>query len=523
MTLTGSMLIGGTAREGTNGAVYGVDAATGARLEPRFGGASHADLEEACAFAAEAFPIFSSIAPSDRAMLLEAIGQEIVNLGDALIERAMQESGLTRPRLEGERGRTCGQLRMFAEVLRTGSYLDVRIDTAQPNAQPPRPDLRLMKTAIGPVAIFGASNFPLAFSVAGGDTASALAAGCPVVVKSHPAHPGTSELVGRAVQAAVAACGMPAGIFSLIMDSGHEIAAALVSDPRISAVGFTGSRRGGLALVDIAGQRKVPIPVYAEMSSINPVVLLPGALKNDPDEIARRFTASLTMGAGQFCTNPGLVLAISGDGLEAFLAATADALEDLPAQTMLTPAIAAAFENGTGRLANHKRVLARAWGLHGHERAGRAALFVTDADAFLLHPELQEEVFGAASLVVVCPDMEALLKVLNALEGQLTAAIHLTDEDLDHARRILPALEKKAGRLLVNDFGTGVAVSHAMVHGGPFPATSDVRATSVGSLAIDRFLRPVCYQDVPDALLPLPLQRANPLGIPRLVNGAREN
>lgn len=522
MALTGSLLIGGTDRDGTHGTVHGLDAATGAVLDPRFGGASLADLDDACAFAAEAFPAFSSMAPSGRAKLLEAIAQGIVDLGDILIERAMQETGLPRPRLEGERGRTCGQLRMFADVLRTGSYLEARIDTARPDAQPPRPDLRLMKVATGPVAVFGASNFPLAFSVAGGDTASALAAGCPVVVKAHPAHPGTSELVGRAIQSAITDLGLPAGIFSLIVDSGHEIGAALVADPRISAAAFTGSRRGGLALVEIARQRNVPIPVYAEMSSINPVILLPASLRNSAADIARRFVTSLTLGAGQFCTNPGLLLAISGEGLEDFLAEAEVALQDSPAQTMLSPAIAMAFEQGIGKLAGHAGVTTRARGLSGHERTCRAGLFMTEADAFLRYPELQEEIFGAASLVVICRDMDELLVVVDALEGQLTAAIHMAEEDIGSARHVLPALQAKAGRLLVNDFGTGVAVSHAMVHGGPYPATSDVRSTSVGSLAIDRFLRPICYQDMPDELLPAPLQRANPLAIPRLVDGSRE-
>ena len=506
MTINGEMYIGTNAVQGTNGSLQGVDAATGAPIEPVFGGATAADLDRACALAEAAFDPYRQTAQEARATFLEAIADGIMALGDELIERAMLESGLPRGRLEGERGRTCGQLRLFAGVVRDGSYLGVRIDPALPDRTPlPRPDLRLRNVPLGPVAVFGASNFPLAFSVAGGDTASALAAGCPVVAKAHPAHPGTSELVGRAVRDAVAASGLPEGVFSLVFDSGYAIGQALVADARIKAVGFTGSRRGGLALVKIAQERPEPIPVYAEMSSINPVVLFPHALARKAEETAKAFVGSLTLGAGQFCTNPGLILAVEGEALDRFVGAAATALAEMPAATMLTPGIAQAYRTGVEAIGAHAAVETVARGQAGHNCAGQAGLFATDAKTFLTRHELQDEIFGAASLVVRCPDLATIAQVVDALEGQLTAAIHVVEADHDAARALVPHLERKVGRILVNGFGTGVEVAHAMVHGGPFPATSDGRTTSVGSLAIARFVRPVCYQDFPAGLLPTEL------------------
>ncbi|QJU59827.1 aldehyde dehydrogenase (NADP(+)) [Sphingomonas sp. AP4-R1] len=519
MTIQGSMFIGAREVAGGNGSVFAIDPATGETLQPAFGGATSADLDRACALAAEAAEPYAALAPAERAEFLEAIADGIMALGDELIVRVMAESGLPRGRLEGERGRTCNQLKLFASVLRAGRYLDVRIDPALPDRTPPRPDLRVMNVPLGPVAVFGASNFPLAFSVAGGDTASSLAAGCPVVAKAHPAHPGTSELVGRAVRDAVAKCGLPEGVFSLIMDSGYAIGSALVADPRIKAVGFTGSRRGGLALQAVSQARAEPIPVYAEMSSINPVVLFPHALAEKAEATAKAFVASLTLGSGQFCTNPGLVLAVEGEGLDRFIAAASEALTALPAQTMLTPGIAKAYREGVSALAGHADVETVARGAEGGAHCGQAGLFVTTAEAFLQEKELQDEIFGAASLVVRCLDMKMLAKVVDALEGQLTAAIHIVPADEAAAADLLPRLRAKVGRLLVNNFGTGVEVAHAMVHGGPYPATSDARSTSVGSLAIARFLRPFCFQDLPDTLLPDALKDANPLAIPRLVDG----
>ncbi|HEV3431772.1 MAG TPA: aldehyde dehydrogenase (NADP(+)) [Paraburkholderia sp.] len=520
MTITGQSLIGAMSVRGTHGAFHGIDARTGETLEPAFGGATQDDLERACALAEAAFDTFRETPPENRAAFLETIGEKIMAIGDALIERCMAETGLPRARLEGERARTVGQLRLFAGVLRNGDFVDARIDPAQADRKPmPRVDLRLRNVAIGPVAVFGASNFPLAFSVAGGDTASALAAGCPVIVKAHGAHPGTSELVGRAIQQAVQQCGLPEGVFSLLFDSGLSIGQALVADVRIKAVGFTGSRAGGVALMKIANAREEPIPVYAEMSSINPVVLLAGALGARGGAIAQQFAASLTLGAGQFCTNPGLVLAVDGESLRAFERAAGDALANASASTMLTPGIHANYLKGVERLAAHADVEQLARGEAGGRFDAQAALFATTARAFSADSALREEVFGPASLIVRCRDLDELHGVLKSLEGQLTVAVHLDHDDRAACRTLLPTLERKAGRILANGFGTGVEVGHAMVHGGPFPATSDQRTTSVGSRAIERFLRPVSYQDLPDDLLPQALQDGNPLALARRVDG----
>lgn len=521
--IQGEMFIGSAAVAGSNGHLAAVDPSTGAALEPRFGGATLDDADRACALAEAAFDTYRETAPELRASFLEAIAENILTLGDELIVRCMAETGLPRARLEGERGRTVGQLRLFAGIVRDGGYLGLRIDPAMPERPPaPRPDLRLRHIAVGPVVVFGASNFPLAFSVAGGDTASALAAGCPVIVKAHSAHPGTSELVGRAIRDAVVASGLPEGVFSLIFDSGRTVGQALVGDPRVKAVGFTGSRRGGLALVAIAQARSEPIPVYAEMSSINPVILMPEALAERAEAIGKAFVASLALGAGQFCTNPGLVLAIDDPALDRFVASATEALDATPAATMLTPAIHAAYERATAATADDPAVTVVAQGQDGSGCAGRAMLLATTGAAVLNSPALLEEMFGAASLLVRCRDAGEVRAVVASLEGQLTAALHIAGGDHDAVRTLLPLLERKAGRILVNGFGTGVEVSHAMVHGGPFPATSDARTTSVGGLAIQRFLRPVCYQDLPDALLPETLKADNPFGFDRLVDGARQ-
>jgi alpha-ketoglutaric semialdehyde dehydrogenase len=519
-SISGNLLIAGQSERGAHGTLRGLDAARGATIEPGFGGASAAQLDRACAAAWAAFDAYRETSLEQRARFLEGIAQAIMDSGDALVERCMAETGLPRPRIEGERARTAGQLRLFAGVLRDGSFLDLRIDPALPGRKPlPRVDLRLRNIAVGPVAVFGASNFPLAFSVAGGDTASALAAGCPVIAKAHEAHPGTSELVGQAIARAAREAGLPDGVFSLLFAEDRAIAQALVADPRVKAVGFTGSRAGGMALVRIAQERPEPIPVYAEMSSINPVILLLGALQARGDAIATAFVASLTMGAGQFCTNPGLVLAVEGPGLDGFLATAAEAVRGAAGAPMLTPGIHAAYGRATSRLSGHAQVQTLAQGAQGGPYACRAALFATTAAAFLAHRELQEETFGAAALVVRCADLASLRQAIEALEGQLTASLHLADSDTEAARALLPLLERKVGRILVNGFGTGVEVSHAMVHGGPFPATSDGRSTSVGTLAIRRFLRPVSYQDLPQALLPEALRDGNPLALPRMMDG----
>lgn len=521
MILTGEMLIGSKPVRGSGAGFRGIDPTSGSELDPVYGAATAADVEHACVLAWSAFDVYREIDPQRRAVFLERIATNIIELGDDLIARAMQETGLPRARLEGERARTVGQLRLFAEVVSDGFYLDARIDPAIPDRTPlPRSDLRLRNVAIGPVAVFGASNFPLAFSVAGGDTASALAAGCPVVVKAHPAHPGTSELVGRAVQAAVKAERLPEGVFSLLFGAGHDLGAALVADERIKAVGFTGSRRGGMALVDIASRRPEPIPVYAEMSSINPVILLRGALASRGEQIGKQFVASLTLGAGQFCTNPGLVLVQEGEGLDRFIAAASAALDGAPAATMLSPGISSAYKAGIARMTRKEnaRVMARGKTASG-TNDGSPALFETSAAAFLSDPEFGNEIFGASSVLVRCSSQAEVVSVLEQLEGQLTITLQLDEIDMDDARALVPVIERKAGRIVVNGWPTGVEVAHAMVHGGPFPATSDSRTTSVGTLAIRRFLRPVCYQDLPADLLPVALRDSNPLRIPRLIDG----
>jgi NADP-dependent aldehyde dehydrogenase len=422
-----------------------------------------------------------------------------------------------------ELGRTTNQLRLFASVVADGRFLGARLDTPDPDRTPlPKPDLRQRKIPLGPVAVFSASNFPLAFSVAGGDTASAFAAGAPVVVKAHSAHPGTSELVGRAIRAAVAEHNLPEGVFSLLFGDGRTLGTALVKHPRIAAVGFTGSRSGGLALVAAAQSRPVPIPVYAEMSSVNPVILLPGALAANGGSLGTAFVTSLTTSAGQLCTNPGLVFAL-GDPTE-FLAAAGEAVKAAPGAAMLTTNIQQSYEAGVNRFVDAAGVSEVALG--GADDAiaacGRAGLFVTDGDTFMAEPTLQEEVFGATSLVIKVTDLAQLRQILDGLEGQLTATVHATDADHDTVATLLPQLELLAGRILYGGWPTGVEVSHAVVHGGPFPATSASATTSVGTLAIERWLRPVAYQNLPSALLPAELRDGNPLGVPRLRDGTAE-
>ena len=523
MQVTGQLLIGRESVFSSGTPIRAINPNTGEPIEPVFKGGGAEEVDRACALAEAAAVEFRTTPLEIRAGFLEVVATQIEALGDALIERCLLETGLPRARLEGERGRTCGQLRLFASVVRAGEWLDVRVDPALPERKPlPRVDLRLQNIAMGPVAVFGASNFPLAFSVAGGDTASALAAGCPVIVKGHSAHPGTSELVGRAIQAAVAQCGLPEGVFSLLFGSGNELGQALVSDARIKAVGFTGSRNGGLALVRTAQARPQPIPVYAEMSSINPVFLLPEALQNRGAALAEAFVASLAMGAGQFCTNPGLVVGLRGPALDAFLAAASEATAKVAPQTMLSPGIQAAYVGGVEALATHAKVQASGQGLATNGPCQcQARVFATSAADFLGDERLRDEVFGSASLVVACDDWAEVKRVAASLEGQLTATLLMDDNDLSNAAELLPILEEKAGRLLVNGWPTGVEVSHAMVHGGPFPATSDARTTSVGTAAIHRFLRPVCYQNFPQALLPDALRDSPATLVSRLLDGKR--
>jgi alpha-ketoglutaric semialdehyde dehydrogenase len=489
--------------------------------QPAFSSAGIAEANRACELAWAAFDRYRSLDNEVRARFLETIADRIMALGDELLERGSAETGLPIARLTGERGRTVTQLRLFADELRKGGWLGLRIDPALPDRKPlPRPDLRLRKVPLGPVVVFGASNFPLAFSVAGGDTAAALAAGCPVIVKGHSAHPGTSELVAQAISAAAADCDMPEGVFSLLNGNSRALGQALVAHPHIKAVGFTGSRGGGLALMKIAAERPEPIPVYAEMSSINPVILLPAALAARSEQLGKDFVASLTLGVGQFCTNPGLVFALEGPDLDKFVASASAALGQVAPAPMLTAGIFSAYEKGVDRLLQHKSVTALGRGGESKgPNCGRGALFSVKASDLLQHPEIMDEVFGASSVVVRCANEQQLRDTLEHLEGQLTATVHLTEQDTQIAARLVPTLERRAGRLIANGWPTGVEVAHAMVHGGPFPSTSDGRSTSVGTLAIERFLRPVSYQDFPDALLPPLLRRSTSLSLPHRLDG----
>ncbi|WP_022683019.1 aldehyde dehydrogenase (NADP(+)) [Sphingobium bisphenolivorans] len=518
----GAILIGAGERRGGE-PFHAVDPSTGAKGEVAFSSATPADVAEACALAEAAFESFSTLSPDARAGFMEAVADQIMGIGDLLIETAMAESGLPRARLEGERGRTVGQLRLFASYVRLGDWLDATVDRALPERQPlPRADLRRVNHSVGPVAVFGASNFPLAFSVAGGDTASAFAAGSPVVVKGHAAHPGTGELVARAIQAAVKACGLHEGAFSYLPGNDYALGGALVSDPRIKAVGFTGSRGGGTALMKIAAERAEPIPVYAEMSSINPVVLLPGALAARAEALGTAFVGSLTMGSGQFCTNPGLVIALDGPDLDKFVAAAAEALSGAQAQVMLTPGIHAAYEKGVAALLGAEGVTTIGRGVAGEGHRGQAAFFSVDSAAFRSNPVFAEEVFGSSSVLIKCSSIDEVIATIAGLEGQLTATLQIGEGDEGDAAKLLPTLSRKVGRILTNGWPTGVEVTHAMIHGGPYPSTSDGRSTSVGTLAMMRFLRPVCYQDVPDTLLPPALQESNPWGLTRRIEGKLE-
>ncbi len=473
--------------------------------------ATLADISTAVSNAADAAPAYAALTPAARAAFLEKIAEELLALGDPLIETAQRETNLPRPRLEGERGRTVGQLRLFASVVREGSWVDARIDPALPSRQPlPRPDVRRVLQPLGPVAVFGASNFPLAFSVPGGDTASALAAGNPVIAKAHPAHPATSELAATALARAVAACGLPPGVFSLVHGAAPEVSLALVRHPLLAAVAFTGSERAGRALFDAAATRPRPIPVFAEMSSLNPVFVLEKALQERGASIAEGLAASFTLGVGQFCTKPGIVFGVAAPEWTAFADTLATRARAVAPATMLHPGIAENFARGLAHLRDVE------W-LSTTPAAAHVAR--VSAATFLARPDLAHELFGPFTLLVTARDAAELRTLAAALDGQLTATLHGTPDDLTAAADLIALLSTRAGRLLCNGFPTGVEVTHAMHHGGPYPATTDARFTSVGTAAILRFARPVCYQNFPDPLLPPALQNANPLGLLRQLDG----
>lgn len=524
MNLTGKSLIGSNSAASSSQTFQAFDPSKGVNIEPDFHFVSVDDVNRAASLAAEAFPTFRDLSSSAKSSFLNTIAEEIEKLGDTLTQRAMAETGLPEARIKGETARTTGQLRLFAKLVEEGSWVQARIDEADADRQPlPKPDVRSMLRPLGPVAVFGASNFPLAFSVAGGDTASAFAAGCPVIVKAHGSHPGTAELVGRAVQAAVRKCGLPEGVFSMIFGSGREVGTALVEHPEIKAVGFTGSRGGGTALMKLAAEREVPIPVYAEMSSINPMLILPSALASG-EGLAAGLAGSITLGVGQFCTNPGLILLQDSPEADQFVKSLAEQLKNAASGVMLNPSIAEAYQSGVERLEKHPEVevLTAQSRVEGSICSAWASLFEVKAETFINDQSVAEEVFGPESTIVRYRNEEELLRVIDKLEGQLTGCVHGSTEEFGRLKKAIDALENKVGRLIYNGFPTGVEVCHSIIHGGPYPSTSDGRSTSVGTHAIERFCRLVCYQAAPEEMLPDELKNENPLNILRLINGEWE-
>jgi alpha-ketoglutaric semialdehyde dehydrogenase len=499
-----------------------VNPATGLELEGEFTKATESDVDAALKSATSAAAIYRGLNKDVKAAFLNAIADEIAALGEDLVNRASAESGLPLARLQGELGRTTGQLRLFANLVAEGSWVDAIIDTAQPDRQPlPKPDIRRMLIPIGPVVVFGASNFPLAFSVAGGDTASALASGCPVVVKAHPAHYGTSALVAAAIVNAVEKTGMPKGVFSILYDDGYTIGSALVKHPLTKAVTFTGSYKGGMALIELVQQRAQPIPVFVEMGSINPVILLPKALETQAEELAKKYAASITLGAGQFCTNPGLLLAIDSPGLDRFKKVLAEAITNIPSATMLTEGIAINYDKRSAEVTNEEGVeLLSASTVKNKDSQNQSEARVAQVKStdFIKNSKLREEVFGPYSLIVVAANLSELEEAVKVLDGQLTVTLMAAKDELKSYAALLNDLVDKTGRIILNGVPTGVEVCAAMQHGGPFPATNDSRFTSVGSTAVSRFVRPLAYQDWDHDLLPDELKDGNPLGIFRTVN-----
>ncbi|MEP6849355.1 MAG: aldehyde dehydrogenase (NADP(+)) [Acidobacteriota bacterium] len=524
MNLNGLNFLGRT-RTGNGNVIFrAVNPATGDNLAPDYFEATIDEINEAVLKANEAFQKYRIKSGQEKAILLETIAEEITALGDDLIKRCCNETGLPEARIIGELGRTIKQLNLFAQLLRESSWVDARIDTAIPARQPiPKPDIRSLQKPLGAVGIFGASNFPLAFSVAGGDTVSALAAGCTVVVKAHPAHPGTCEMIAAAFQKAIEKSDLPDGIFSMVQGSSVEVGMAIVKHPLIKAIGFTGSFKGGKAIFDAAVRREEPIPVYAEMGSTNPVFILPNTLQKNGETIAKGLAGSVTLGVGQFCTNPGIVVIQNSDDSQIFQRQLAKNIQDVDAGVMLTSEIQEAYGSGIATLAEQSGVELITSGANKNEPNHAAAhLLKTSAAYFLSNGLLQEEVFGPSTLAVEANSREELLKIAQNLSGHLTATIFGTEEDFKNFGELISILEQKVGRLIINGFPTGVEVCDSMVHGGPFPATTDCRTTSVGTAAITRFTRPVCYQNFPDSLLPDELKNNNPLGVRRIINGKAE-
>jgi NADP-dependent aldehyde dehydrogenase len=517
----GGSLIG-FGSSGLGGASFkAFDPARNTTLEPTFQSATQEDVERAVQLAAAAAPAWARLTGAGRNQFLCAIAEKLEAKAENLVARAMQETGLAEARLKGEVARTAGQLRLYGATAARGDWLDARIETAQPDRKPlPKPDHRSLLRPLGPVVVFGSSNFPFAYSVAGGDTASAFAAGCPVIVKAHPAHPGTSEMVGRLILHAVRECGLPEGTFSLLFDAGFEVGQALVKHPAVKAVGFTGSLAGGRALTDLAAARPEPVPVYAEMGSINPVFILPGAIAERAAGLVEGLYASSMAGVGQFCTNPGLIVLERSPAAAQFVKDLAARLAATVEGVMLTPGIRKNFVAHTAARAHLPGVRVLAQGNAVSHCSAAPVWFETDAQTFIGHPTLSEEIFGPSSLVVLCKDRAEMLAVAAELEGTLTATLHAGAAEARAQGELVDVLAAKAGRVVLNGYPTGVEVSPAMVHGGPYPSTSDGgRSTSVGTRALNRWTRPVCYQGFSDELLPAELQNANPLGLLRLVNG----
>jgi alpha-ketoglutaric semialdehyde dehydrogenase len=523
MDILGKSLIGFQDATNTTDSFRAWNPATGEQVGPAFFSATKDDVDRAAKLAAEAFPVFSQLKHTDKAAFLRRVASQIEANAEQIIECAHLETALPKPRLQSETGRTCNQLRLFASVVGDGSWVLARIDRAESQRKPlPKPDVRSMWHALGPVVVFGASNFPLAFSTAGGDTASAFAAGNPVIVKAHPAHPGTSELVGRAIRESVRAQGLPEGVFSLLFDSGTSIGAALVQHPLVKAAGFTGSTVAGRALMNLAVSRPEPIPFYGEMGSTNPLFILPGALAARGKEIAAQLHGSFTMGAGQFCTKPGLVFLPASEAAATFVTELQDKVSHSAKLMLLTSGIRAAYKRETQDRKGRASVAVLAEGDQpGTESAFLAGVqaFQIDVPTLLANSDLESEVFGPSTLLVRFSSKEQVLQAARSLSGHLTATIHGTDEDLREFGELLQILRNKVGRIVFNGYPTGVEVCHAMIHGGPYPASTDARSTSVGTQAIYRFARPVCYQDFPSSALPDELQDANPLSIWRMVDG----
>jgi len=522
IALRGSSIVNGASVIGTGEVFFGFDPAKGEKLEPEYRCASVAELNRAAELADEAFAVFRKTSGKERARFLRHIADGIEAIVPELVERAHGETALPEARLKGEAARTINQLRLFAQLVEEGSWVNARIDPAQPERKPaPRSDLRSMMRPLGTVAVFGASNFPLAFSVAGGDTAAAFAAGNPVIVKAHHAHPGTSEMVGQVIAHSASECGLPAGVFALLFGPGAEIGAALVEHPKVKAVGFTGSLAGGKALMERAAARPEPIPCFMEMSSVNPVFVLPEALRTGGAQIASGLFASFTLGVGQFCTKPGLVFLPRNREADALVAQLKAHVGQAALSPMLTEGIAKSYRAGVEGRRKHDGVstLAQAAANGAGISWAVPVVFEINGSDLVSDPHLAGEIFGPTTLLIRYKSGEELMELACGLEGQLTATLHGSEADLAASADLIAVLERKAGRLIVNGFPTGVEVCHAMVHGGPYPATSDSRATSVGTYSIYRFVRPVCYQDFPQAALPDELKDANPLGIWRLIDG----